>query len=261
MEESISMAMDDTDHIVLNGDWNIDFLKDLPPRLRSLFDLFNLRNVLSEPTRITALSSTCIDPIIISDAVKISECGTIDIPSDISDHYATYVSLCFESPIPVKYKRDIWLYKQADFSSFNAEIRAFEWNDLFSPLNINACILTFNRILIDMCKKFIPLKTVTIRPNDKPWYNSIMRHESRIRDRLHKIYVRTQSLIDKVKFRKQRNKVNNLKKSLQDSYYESLNDTLSEYKSNNPRQYWTMIRSLLRGTKPCQNIPPIIHRE
>jgi len=39
----------------------------------------------------------------------------------------------------------------------------------------------------ELAKTCIPIKTVTIRPNDKPWFSSELRREIRRRDRLHKI--------------------------------------------------------------------------
>ena len=53
---------------------------------------------------------------------------------------------------------------------------------------------------------------VTIRNSDRPWFNSELRREIRKQDRIRKIakFFSKQSDIDK--YKKQRNRVNNLKK-------------------------------------------------
>ena len=58
--------------------------------------------------------------------------------------------------------------------------RCYDWimpfgRFLYFP--ISTCLLKF--------RKYFPVKTVTARPNDKPWFNSSMRKAIRLRERLH----------------------------------------------------------------------------
>ena len=59
----------------------------------------------------------------------------------------------------------------------------------------------------------IPHQDVTIRPNDKPWYDSEIRRHSRKRDRQKKKAERPSRQSDWAKYKTLRNKVNNLKTS------------------------------------------------
>lgn len=48
MENALSLAMDETQFIVMNGDWNIDFLQSIPPSLHSILRLFDLTNIITD---------------------------------------------------------------------------------------------------------------------------------------------------------------------------------------------------------------------
>ena len=50
--------------------------------------LFNLKNVINKPTRITTRSSTLLDPIMISDTRSSIYSDVLNVPSEISDHDA-----------------------------------------------------------------------------------------------------------------------------------------------------------------------------
>ena len=52
---------------------------------------------------------------------------------------------------------------------------------------------------------------VTIRTDDKMWFDSNLRRESRRRDRLRKAFLRTKTVSVEKQYKKQRNRVNNLK--------------------------------------------------
>ena len=66
-------------------------------QLRDCLSLFNLTNVINEPTRIGPKTSRLIDPIIVSDSCDILDSGTITVDNEISDLKATYV--CLQIPI------------------------------------------------------------------------------------------------------------------------------------------------------------------
>ena len=113
-----------TTYVILACDINIDFLTLTNVQLYNCLSLFNLTNVIKEPTRITPNSSTLIDPIILSDTCIILDFVTISVESEISDHKATYV--CLQIPICLSqcyYYRDVWNYKNANYNHSNDLIR------------------------------------------------------------------------------------------------------------------------------------------
>ena len=63
-----------------------------------------------------------------------------------------------------------------------------------------------------------------------------------------------QSDIDK--YKKQRNKVNNLKKIAKEHFEQNLDNIILENISN-PKTYWKIMKMLIKSNKECSNIPPL----
>ena len=93
LQPSIEQALDYTSIVVLLGDINVDFINLSNMQILDYLTLFNLTNVINEPTRISANSSTLIDPIIVSDACQVLDSGTISVANSVSDHKATFFLL------------------------------------------------------------------------------------------------------------------------------------------------------------------------
>ena len=55
IQNSIEMALDYTPYMILTGDINIDFSNLTNIHLRDCMSLFDLRNVISEPTRVAVI--------------------------------------------------------------------------------------------------------------------------------------------------------------------------------------------------------------
>ena len=66
---------------------------------------------------------------------------------------------------------------------------------------------------IEFAKLYIPNKTIVVREDDKPWYDSEIRRNSRKRDRMKKSALKSGNPNDWNKYKYHRNKVNNLKKA------------------------------------------------
>ena len=137
--------------------------------------------------------------------------GIIKVPPDISDHCATYVYLPFEYPVHGTFTRNVWMYKNANFELFNKKLSEFDWSCLHQG-SVNEASSLFTNIFIEFAKLCIPSKTIVVRGDDKPWYDSEIRRNSMKRDRLKK--KATQSSNPNVwnKYKLFRNKVNNQKK-------------------------------------------------
>ncbi|CAC5400696.1 unnamed protein product [Mytilus coruscus] len=100
-------------------------------------------------------------------------------------------------------------------------------------------------------------KDVTIRCDDKVWFDSNLRRETRKRDRLRKFFIRSSSTSAEHKYKQQRNKVNNLKKQAKKHFYATINENLDELKVANSKQYWKTINMLIKSDRPTHDIPPL----
>ena len=150
------------------------------------------------------------------------------------------------------------MYKHADFINLNSEIRLFDWEGfLLSSENIDDMSIKFTNKFIEFVKMYIPVKIITIRPNDKPWFNSSIRRAMRIRDRLHKQVKQNSSPFLLRKYKTQRNKVNNMIKYAREQFFINANDMLDKNGKSNPKSYWKLVNKLMENCKHSPNIPPL----
>jgi hypothetical protein len=99
--------------------------------------------------------------------------------------------------------------------------------------------------------------SITIRCNDKIWFDSNIQSEIRKRDRFRRKYLKFKSALSQTIFKQQRKQVNNLKKQLKEKLYTNINENLNELKTINSKTYWKTINTLLKGESPLNDIPPI----
>ena len=91
------------------------------PKHDSLLYNNPVNNIL-EPTINSKSTSTLIDSSLTTIEIQVSESGTLDVDSSVSDHFPTYISLGFEFYIRRAYQGNIWDYKNENFDktkSFN----------------------------------------------------------------------------------------------------------------------------------------------
>ena len=71
----------------------------------------------------------------------------------------------------------------------------------------------FSKIFFQISSACIPSKTILMREKDKPWFSNEIRKEIRIRDRLREILKSQNENKIIIYKKKERNKVNNMKKN------------------------------------------------
>ena len=132
-----------------------------------------------------------------------------------------------------------------------------DWNALLSDYEgVDEMCNTFTETFLRVARECIPTKMVTVRNSDRPWFNRELRREIRIRDRIRKTVKKynKQSHIDK--YKKQRNRVNNLKKIAKEHFEQNLDNIILENISN-PKTYWQTMKMLIKSNRGCSNIPPL----
>jgi hypothetical protein len=91
---------------------------------------------------------------------------------------------------------------------------------------------------------------------DRPWFNSELRRETRKRDHIRKTAKKYNKQSDIDKYKKQKNKVNNLKKTAKEHFEQNL-DTLILENISNLKTYWKITKMLIKSNKGYSNIPPL----
>ena len=71
------------------------------------------------------------------------------------------------------------------YEKFEEILNEINWNEQLDHLNdVDEICEKFTKCFLKITKECIPRKMVTIRNNDRPWFNNEIRKEIRIRDRL-----------------------------------------------------------------------------
>ena len=94
-------------------------------------------------------------------------------------------------------------------------------------------------------------------PYKEEAYQQIRYKYSRIRDRLKTKASKSKNQNDWSKYKRTRNKVNNLKKHAKELFYNNLENILLENSSNNKRDYWRVIRHFVKNNNSKSCIPPM----
>ena len=158
-----------------------------------------MNDLISTQTSRTPNSEKLLGPVAVSDSVGDLELRSLDVCNTISDHLTTNIHSAFTYCLQVgfSYTRTVWSYKSGDFD--NELIRTKNWDFLTEEDIDTACA---NFIQMHFIKHCVPNKEVIIRPNDKPWYDSIIRSYTRKCDRVKRKAIKSASLADWKSFKR-----------------------------------------------------------
>lgn len=252
LNQNLEKAMELTKNVIVLGDLNEDLLLANNYNLKNVMLVNSMQNIINEPTRGRAL----LDPILVNFDQIVLDCGILTIPSEISDHNATFIEVPFEYNVRHIFKRKVWLYKYANYAELENKINNHDWNNVCT-LPLDQAVEYFNTIFLNFVQECIPSKEVTVRSDDKPWYDNEIRKFSRKRDRLKTTAVTNKRSEDWRKYKKVRNKVNNMKKFAKERFYNNLEHTITENYSQNKRDFWKLTRYFVKSNTASASIPPL----
>lgn len=252
LNQNLEKAYESTKNVVILGDLNEDLLNVSNHNLKNVLLVNSMKNIVTEPTRGIAL----LDPIITPFDQIILDSGVMDMPPNISDHSATYVTIPFDYILHNTFKRKIWLYKRANYTELDNKINNFDW-DCLNSLSLNEAVDFFTTSFLNFVKECIPSKEITVRSDDKPWFDSELRKWCRKRDRLKAIATISKKPTDWRKYKDTRNKVNNMKKYAKDRFYNNLELTLTDNYDSNRRNFWKLTRYFIKSNSSSVLIPPL----
>ena len=252
--------------IVMLGDFNAHYdvanpsgNSDVGGKLNSFLESNNLAQLIAEPTRVTFHSSTILDLVITNCPERFSASGTLSPPSNC-DHSVIFASMNLFTHRSRSYKRHVWNFNNVNITDLNDELSQLHWFSLCeNSIDIDEIYSCWYGHFRSIIEKYIPLKTVTIRPNDKPWMDSKVRLAIRKRDRLLRIHNIRPSPVTWESYRVQRNIVTSLIRFAKKSFYESANKDLSN-PDINCKKWWSIVNRVC-GRENSSSIPLIVENE
>jgi hypothetical protein len=153
----------------------------------------NLKIVNNLPTRYSENNSTILDQCLTNFSNFVTKCDVLP-PLATSDHCVLGLSLNIQFNHPTAYKRTMWDFERGNYPLYREKIENFDWDTCFANNDVDDVCAKFTKELIDIAKKSIPNKVVTIRPRDKPWYNGYLRRLRRHKERLFSRFKRERTL-------------------------------------------------------------------
>ena len=232
--------------VMILGDFNTNFLKH--PTLKSstlyvsmngFMNMFNLQQLITTATRVTATCKSIIDLIFVSDPDKISQSGVIEL--GLSDHFGTYctrkISKSQTSADKVSVIRNMKNYSSAEFCTMLSRL---DWSSVFSCNDVNQAFQNFKDLFLNCVDTLAPKKEVRLKQRSEPWLTNEILETIKERDKTLSAFMKTkiQSVFDD--FKRLRNKVQTLvKKAKLDFYKHEL-----EVNKNSPKKLWKILGSL-----------------
>ena len=167
-EKQIYLASCYTQNIIIMGDVNIDFHKDVPHRWSQLYKSYNLTQIIDEPTRVTEASMTLIDHIYVTHSEYVQASGICKV--SLSDHFG--IGLCWKSSSYVTKNKHVHIsYSKTDnLNDMDSQyIISRNMVKVLEATDIHKTVEIFNNALIDTDTKFL-IRRVK-RPMQPSWFS------------------------------------------------------------------------------------------
>ena len=253
--------------------------KPLDSKAPDLFSSYGLTQLIDIPTRVTEHSITLIDLIYVNKPDDIDCHGTLP---QIADHDGVLISFNTKAEKESPKTKIIYDYNNADINGLIDYIKQFDFQtSVFSqPVEIQTQLYT--DILADAFSKFVPSKTITLRPTDQPWCNAYTRLLLRKKNRNYLLYKKVETeyksylnkndacpiivtkLLNKTQkaLKKSRTAANESIKAnrrTKEAFHNSVNATLNN-NSISAKKKFSILLKLMKNNKNSTN-PPLVEND
>ena len=242
--------------IIILGDTNCDFChKDTTPshilHLRELYDLFDMKQIIKEPTRVTLDSSTLIDHIATTHCNNITESGVLKI--SLSDHYLVYCVRKLRGGVKHQHKyitsRQL---KNFNHEAFLTDLSEIDWEALVaSAQDIDDAVRKWTQIFSLILEKHAPTLRRRVFDRYTPWLNADYFKLAKTRDKLKTRAVKSNSKLLMESYRQIRNRLNNLNIQLKREYF---SDKITQFQGD-LKKTWKTINQVINKKSNTTIVP------
>ena len=132
--------------------------------------MFNFKQLINKPTRVTPTSKSAIDLIFVSDPQKVCQSGVVTF--GVSDHFLTYCTRKNTKQMFNKHKIiKIRSMKKFTTKKFQSMLNNVEWDDVFNCENVGRAWNIFKRFLLSVIDENAPLQ-IRVKQRTEPWFNA-----------------------------------------------------------------------------------------
>ena len=194
LDTNICYILSTVKHVICLGDINHNLLIQ-GNVVSNYFDDLGFEQIIKEPTRTCATSSTLLDPIFVSDKELVASAGVVDA-DDISDHSMCHCELNMKirkfQPKLVTY-RD---FSSFNFDNFNTDLLSAPWNNIIYENNMDQKVILFNSIILALFDLHAPLREARVTKPKCPWITDVIKRMTKERDRAKTRFKRSRSDAD-----------------------------------------------------------------
>lgn len=181
-EDTLTDIYTNYEHITCLGDFNINMLdldSELCTRLNSIIDVFSLRQLICEPTRISNTSISLID-LIFTNVENVIEVGVVD--ALIADHFAVFCKIELSRNKCLVETFSFRALKSINFENFQNDLESIPWHYIYDMDRIDDKVDFLNKNIIQLFDKHAPIKTLnkSHRPYS-PWITDNIKLLQRLR--------------------------------------------------------------------------------
>ncbi|XP_031556954.1 uncharacterized protein LOC116293638 [Actinia tenebrosa] len=210
--------------IYILGDLNCDLLStninQQTRYLNTTAELFQLTQLITEPTRVTEKSKTLIDVILTNSPDRVVRSGVVHI--GISDHSLVYTIRKIAIPTNNNHcKISFRSAKNFDSDKFLMDLATLPWDCLDNKESPDDMWDRWKELFLSVLDSHAPIKTKRIRNKKSPWMTTDLRKAMYDRDKMKQKATQTNSRDDWSDYKSIRNRVNNEIKRAKKSYYEN----------------------------------------
>ncbi len=140
----------------LNCNWNQSPLYSHTKKLKSICTLYQLTQIIDEPTRVTKFSASQIDLILLNTPESISSHGVIEI--GISDHSLIYA---IKKLVPLKGQQkcsEVRNFKNFNKSLFLQDLAMFLWDFVNYFNNLNDSLQVWKSLFMEVLDRHAPIQ-------------------------------------------------------------------------------------------------------
>ena len=255
--ETIINGLDSGDReLYILGDLNCNMLssKNTVPNAQflSLCELYQLEQLIKNPTRITMQSRTLIDVILTNTSQRIVSNGVLHL--GISDHSLVYAIRKISIPNKATHEiKELRNFKNFNVNNFNADLERTLWVNVNNSGDPNEMWTYWKSKFIAIVDKHAPLKRKRIRNKKSTWLNVEIKKSMMARDKLKSVAIKTNNSEDWKNYKKAKNKINNDIKATKSQYYK---ERLRE-NSSNSAAVWKTINDVMGRDIKQSNINSI----
>ena len=244
-EDEISVAQTSGLEFILMGDFNIDFAPCTNTKWLNLIQLFDLRQLVIEPTRVTPTTATIIDHVYSSHPENIIECFTSTF--SISDHYP----ICFTRKVNCKIPKTDHItstyrsFKHFDESLFLNDLEMDIASFTTTHSSLDEDFSSWYSIIMSNLDKHAPMKCKRVKTKRLPdWFTPEITQLQKLRDQSKRLKMWSD-------YKRYRNQVKYLIRKAKRNFF-----SVSVTKSKDSKFIWKHLRASTNKAQAASNKLP-----